>query len=284
MDMSKEYSALFQIAEGTVAHARRVMPLEIETDAVDQKYTPLLCIGHKVVKSTEAVILLCRQGYGEDAAVVTRSIVEAVINARLIEHLDIEEGVKKFAAYEVAVQWRHFLRLKKIDPEYAKEAFGPEDIQWLKTRFEGVKDWFLKDLQKEIDDPENISHHWHTKRKTNGKLEVKGIFEVATMLDSLEAQKEGVVKADFYKFLMRSAYGLGSDYVHSNAVAIEAYMSSEGTKIIFHSAPSDNVICEFLWSAVCGLVIFLEIWSRIEPQEKDDDLKALVHRLREVAD
>jgi hypothetical protein len=289
----KPISELFKLAEDTTAYARRVLPVELESDAVQTeqsiKYMYLLGFAHKVLKSTEAVILLCRSGYGEDAMIITRSIAEAVINAARIESLPPEEGAKRYAAYKIALQWRFYLRWKQLlidNPEPAERFFTPESATEHENQFKEFEDWFLIDRAKGRDDPGNISKNWLTSRsEETGKLKEEDIYEMARKLDGVEQHRQKLARCDEYRTLLRTEYEVGSNYAHSNPVAVESYFDdNEAGGVIFQSLPSKRFVWVRLWSAVDGLIHMLEIVNRVEPLENNEELPALRHRWCQVAE
>jgi hypothetical protein len=278
-------SDLLKLAEDTIGYARRVLPVRAEPSSASTeqsvKYLVLLSFAHKILKSTEAVTLLCQRGYGEDAIIITRSIVEAVINAGLIESLDPRwEALRRWSAYKIALQWRLYLRGKKFDP--AKKIFTPENVKKHKEQFEQVAKWFLIDPQKGINDPGNISRSWLTKRKRDGKLEEEDIYEMARKLDGIEQRRRKLAKCDDCKTLMQ-VYNFGSDYAHSNTLAVESYCrESEDGKLIFQSSPSQQLVWQSLWFAVDGLTQSLRIVNRVKSLGLEKDLEALYNRLYEL--
>jgi hypothetical protein len=283
-------SELFKLAEDTITYARRVLPVEVEVDQADPeqfaKYYTLLGFAHKVMKSTEAVALLCRNGYGEDAAILTRSIVEAVINTGRIESLPPEEGAKRWGDYMIALQWRLYLRWKKLDPEFAEQTFTQERVEKLRKQFEEVANWFLIDLNKGMDDPGNISKNWLTSRsEETGKLKEEDIYEMARKLNGIEQERQKLGKCDLYKTFLLTAYDRGSDHVHSNTLAVTGYsIKGENGEFIFQSLPNLKHVWESLWSAVQGLIWILEIVNKVEPLKDYEELISLYKRWCQVAE
>jgi hypothetical protein len=286
-------SDFFKLAEDTIAYARRILPVEIESDSVNPeqsvKYLILLGFAHKVLKSTEAVILLCRSGYGEDAMIITRSIADAVINAARIESLPPEEGAKRWGAYKIALQWRVYLRWKQLlidNPELAEQFFTPESVKKHENQFKEFEDWFLIDRAKGRDDPRNISKNWFTSRsEETGKLKEEDIYEMARKLDGIEQERQKLARCDEYRTLLRTEYELGSDYVHSNPVAVENYFhENEAGGVIFQSSPSKRFVRVRLWSAIDGLIHMLELANRVEPLKNPEELTVLRSRWRQVVE
>ncbi|MBI3952238.1 MAG: hypothetical protein HY314_17450 [Acidobacteria bacterium] len=287
----RPFSDLLKLAEDTIAYARRALPVEVEPDLAHAeqsgKYLVLLGFAHKMLKSTEAVTLLCRNGYGEDAAIVTRSIVEAVIHAGRIESLPPEEGAKRWGAYMIALQWRLYLRWKKLledDPEQLEQVFTPESVQKHKDEFtEELQDWFIIDRGTGLNDPGNISKTWLTRRTAEGKLKQEDIYEMARKLDGIEQQRRKLGKYDGYRTLVQTAYDFGSNYAHSNTLAVEKYsIKTEDGNFTFQSLPSKRYVSHSLWSTIGGLIQMLHIVNRVNPLEDGEELASLSKRWCQV--
>lgn len=284
--LPRPLSDLLKLSEDTIAYARRVLPGELEPDLTDQKrfakYFVLLCFTHKVLKSTEAVTLLCQNGYGEDATIITRSIAEATINAGMIEYLEPDKGARRWGAYKIALQWRMYLRWNNLDPELASVTFTPESVKDHRDQFNDVlEDWFLRDRSspEKKYDPGNIAKNWLTRRTETGRLGEEDIYEMARKLDGIEQQRLGLSKSDRYRTLLRTAYDLGSDYVHSNPLAVEGYATEcSGGKLALQSLPSERLVWTSLWSAVDGLIQMLDLVNRLKPLQGRDEIPILRKR------
>lgn len=61
----------------------------------------------KATKSYYAAKMLCEQGYGTDALIIERTLVELLISVKYILEEDSEERAKKFASYEWVLKYQN---------------------------------------------------------------------------------------------------------------------------------------------------------------------------------
>lgn len=81
----------------------------------------------KCLKSFSSVIILGRRGYGEDAMLVTRSMIEATVTAATLEETPgkADDFLKFYWIYE----YRLLQDLRELDTRYVEEVFSRERVQ-----------------------------------------------------------------------------------------------------------------------------------------------------------
>ena len=183
----------------------------------------LLGFAGKSLKTYRAIMLLCLHGYGEDASILLRSLMESAVHLSYIS-ADPENRSRLFAEYD------HILRKRFLD-DALRMGLIPEDR--------------VKEERREI-----LASYREVERNYPDKLSWSGksIKEMARESDLL--WHYGVV------------YRLSSDFVHASPSGIDHYLRQEGPLREVASGPGEAWINESLAAGSEMLLHVLFVYDR----------------------
>lgn len=196
----------------------------------------------KAIKTYYAIYTLSIQGYGGDALILLRSLLDIKINMKYIWYADLSIA-DRFFEYENYSKYNYIM--SKLDEE-------PN---------------FIKSYNKKLFDFDVISEaaKLFPKKYPKGNPNNWSGISIKGMIDSLpEKEKEEEEKA--YK----TVYRLTSAYVHSNVIALRAYLSKGS---IFNIAPDTGHIETAYTGAVLLLDKILSLWQQFMHVKLSPDLE-----------
>lgn len=170
----------------------------------------LYAIG-KSDKTLCAIALLCRNGMGEDALILSRSIFEISLLIEYIFKDPTDYRAKRYFSYDWVQRKKYYTYL--ITSPNAKKYLRAEDIQAVKE---------IKRDAAKAQRRYNYGSTWSDK--------------------SIRKMAEDVGLLDLYQ----TAYGIQCDLSHSNPRAMNDYFKDENGQLILDSGPSDNLVKESL--------------------------------------
>lgn len=191
----------------------------------DNAYAQLVSFfAGKACKTHEAVVILAERGYGQDAGILLRSLVNLVINAYWIAK-DPSARLERYMDYD----W--ILRLKSADVGRSAEALGrltPEMRAQMAALDEEIEKKAREAKQK----------HRYGQRGWSGK--------------SIRGMAEEVGFQNYYAY----AYRLLSDLEHSNSRSTTSYLEKASGAYRFNVGPGPEYVRVTLATAY-GLLIDL---------------------------
>lgn len=160
-----------------------------ETDAVKEI---IWFLTGKAAKSYNATKILCEQGYGTDALVIERTMIDLLIAIKFILEKDSRERATMFASYEWVLKQKawHFNRISLIKHDLSENE--------LKDHKESIKEEYEKACEK-------------YKHFSNWRMPWTGEPTAVT------AERLGL------KFYYEIVYSYVSDFVHSSPTSAKHY-------------------------------------------------------------
>jgi len=195
---------------------------------------PLIVYGlaRKCLKSFSSTIILGWRGYGEDAMLVARSMIEATVTAAFLE--ENPERAADYTDFFWIHEYRLWHELRDLDPEYAAELFPPARAEEAERRFKEVSPRFGIKAKP----PYRGTWHRSSLPKLIQSLRREEYFEL--------------------RHLYALAYRLGSDVTHASIIDLmkRVHVAPEG-HLEMDAGPSGRLVAQALSSAHATLLITL---------------------------
>jgi hypothetical protein len=187
----------------------------------------------KACKTHDAMVLLARNGFGEDAAILTRSLLNLVINARWINQAP-EERIPAYIKYEHVLIARLNRKIVEDPRLVGRDSLDP------RTEFKN-KQAGLDAEAREAEKRHGYNHHgW------SGKSIRDMAIELGMTID------------------YDSLYTLASDLEHSDVASVDDYMTlSPDGRVFVSGNPSENWVRESLFSAHLLLIAIAKLADNI---------------------
>lgn len=244
MQSGREIERIFQIginlAEKVVTNVKAVTASDVEEFVYKGAMFFFFC---KAYKSYQAIRVLWRKGFAEDACIIARTIFELSLQARYMNE-DPKPRARLFVEHDPVARYRYYLKLKRS----SDTTFVPA--------IEGRKQELLK-LQQ-----------CHDKLKAKYP-ESKGWWgqSIAWLAKHLGKNTET---------RYATIYWIQSNLVHSGAPSAKEYMRKvqDGLKINCYPAPSNEVMVP-LEATLCFLDIVGNTVESLTPDLRDEAHKAI---------
>jgi hypothetical protein len=186
----------------------------------------------KNYKTAKATLLLCKNGYSEDALILARANFEAMLWALYILR-DKETSQKKAKA---------FIKSDAFDKKKAMKQMLNLDED--NSEFKADLQMELNRAQKELDELIN---------------EDKEVYELAESISCKKANTFGLAEETNMLLLYRSFYSFSSLYAHSKVRSSIPFISESEHGIKFSTVPTEKGlrnalinVCHFLWYLMDG--------------------------------
>ena len=210
-----KYKALFDYNRELRAVVDTIMEKKFPMGA-DKDMFAAFCIG-KAYKTQAAILLLCQQGYGQDAAILVRSLIELLITLLYILKDPTDERIQRYFAYD----W--IMRKKMYN--YGKTK--PEILEILKERNQN-----LKQGDNPIEEVEKQAIAMQTKYNYKKDWSDKNMREMA----------EEVGRVDLYL----TVYRLQSQIMHTAPRVMNEYVVNDGKGITIEVGQNERWVEETL--------------------------------------
>jgi hypothetical protein len=158
----------------------------------------------KAIKTYYAIYTLSKEGYGGDALIIIRSMLDIKINMKYIWNSN-PSVANRFFDYEIYSQYKYINSRLEEDPNYIK--LNNKRLFDFDAVSKGAEQ-FIKKYAK------GKSHQWSGKTTK----------EMIELLPEEDKEEE--------KMVYKSLYRITSTFVHSNIIALKHYISSSGAFII----------------------------------------------------
>jgi len=195
--IEQKYKALFSYNRELRGVVDTIMDKEYPLGGDKEVFTAF-CVG-KAYKTHGALLLLCEQGYGQDAAILVRSLIDLLITLLYILEDSTNKRIQRYFAYD----W--ILRKKMFD--YGKTK--PEILKLLEARNANPKS--KDNTLKEIEEQAKLAQE---KYKYGRDWSDKNIREMAEFVD----------KKDLYLTI----YRLQSQLMHTAPRTMNEYIKDNG--------------------------------------------------------
>lgn len=176
------------------------------------------CLG-KAYKTHDAILSLCKQGLGQDAAMLVRSLVDLLITLLYILKDSTDKTMHRYIAHDWIIRKKMYARFKD-DPK-AKEAF---EERKLNPKPNDNSPEFVEEQAKLAQEKYKFGNNWSG----------KNIREMAV----------GVSREQMYDTVFR----LQSQLSHTNPRAVNEYVSEIDSEFVIEIGSSERWIDEALVS------------------------------------
>lgn len=228
-DWCPEWVKLNEQLAATLGGAMESTRVEIITSP--EKALVCLFLG-KAYKTHQAITKLARSGFGEDAAILARSLLNLVINALWI-HQNPSVRVSAYIDFDTVLRARLGRKIIQ-NPSLLGSQF--------QNRLSGIKS---TQPQLEAEEKKAITKHGYK----------RGVWSGKTIRDM--AEDVGHINA------YDSAYTLMSNLEHSNATSTDAYITEGPDGLTIGVAPGPNYVRESLATAHHLLLLIARLADRI---------------------
>ncbi|MDD2681137.1 MAG: DUF5677 domain-containing protein [Patescibacteria group bacterium] len=192
----------------------------------NEKEALLLYAIAKADKTLCAAALLCRNGMGEDASILCRSIFELSLTIEYIFSDQTNDLAKRYFRYDW-IQRKKMYGYMIRSGRFQKYLLSTESQQIIST---------INKEAKKVNKKYNYGNSWSD----------KSIYEMANSTGLLG--------------LYETAYRIQCNLSHSNPRSSNDYFKEEGGRLILNSGPSDNLVTETLVTVFgCYLHIVVKI-------------------------
>ncbi|HDP69994.1 MAG TPA: hypothetical protein ENN38_04195 [Actinobacteria bacterium] len=254
--LCKEHAKLFEHTHKLLKLANELSEIKFEPSTTFEKITILFFA--KSRKTYWAISTLAGRGFGEDAGILLRSLLENLIDLYWIS-IEPKERSKRFLDFASFTYREGF---KKLEEDKLHKHRGEQvSLQ--------IKEEVLRDCQK-IDARILKSFQKYRKWAPMGRR------EMAKEIDRTLTNYKKIHKDEFL-FLYDKAYWLLSNTAHLNPFALDDFIKPAGNKLILREQPSKRHIANWL---ILSFHIFLRIVDKINDvhkigaEEKIQDLES----------
>lgn len=195
----------------------------------------------KAIKTHSAILMLCINGYGEDASVLTRSLFEMLLDVKYILKENTEERLSRY--------WDHNWKIKELYLQALSKHFGNAGYDEAQVN---------EDEREKI-----IGEAARVKQKNNYKG--NGWSDK----NRREMAKDVGMLADY-----DITYKMMSGLTHTDSLGLDSYASLDknGNPFI-NMEPSDKYVNETLVSAFEYFFNLVDKWNELLELAMDDDIK-----------
>lgn len=174
-------------------------------------------------------MILSQQGFGPEAGILLRSLMEQVVNMAWIGKKNPDERAKLFVDYFHIAGKRHY-------DNYYKYGIFPNLTDAERELMESREE--IERTYKEVKDNYGDERYWAPKRVSSRAKDVSIDYDW-----------------DFY-------YWFFSFLAHSNAASQFEFVRREGTEDLFVVGPSDSMIQEVLHLSCKYLLLAFDMWNK----------------------
>lgn len=206
----------------------------------------------KAYKTHAAILVLCEKGYGEDGAVLSRTIFELAIYAPYICGDETGTNAQKFSDFDWVVRERKYndgmkneAMRKEFEKRVAADPKMKETLAEIVREATRVKTGYTKD---------------ELRRGWSGK--------------TIRTIAEEVGRGDLYQ----TVYALQSELTHSAVTTANEYISESGENLSMDIAPSDNWVERTLVITFDAFLGVVEVWNTTFTLGLDQKLEELKNR------
>lgn len=195
----------------------------------------------KVIKTIRAIILLSKNGYGEDASQLSRSIYEIYINMQYILQADTDDRTRLFLDFNLL---DYFDQLSNLKLEI-KEKIILEEYEKTLSHFK----------KEDIDEARKFR-----KQKINEYKQKKQVgFSKKNW--SLLTNKQVAIETENGK-LYKQIYWQISQISHPHPKGLENYFKNKEGRTFFNDSPTTNWVSESLVFTIDMFLRFLELLNK----------------------
>lgn len=195
-------------------------------------------------------LILCGKGFGPEASILLRSLMEATVNMRWITEQNPEKRAALYRGYADVARKRLY---DKYDKHGIFRKLTDAETESIESRQE------IEKLYEEVKDDYREERFWAPKNIRSRAQEVGADYDW-----------------EFY-------YWYFSFFVHSSAVCQFEHLRLAGTEAAFIIGPSRSMVQDVLQLSYKYMLMALNVWNAVFELGLDDLLLELVDRLKEVS-
>lgn len=203
----------------------------------------MLALG-KAYKSHAAILLLCESGYGEDAAILSRSLFELAITTVYISADESNARAQRYFDYDWVIRdemYNHLLSTDELKAELEKRTVGTDaKVEEVQRRAKEVRAGYTADELR--------------KRNWSGK--------------SIRDMAIDVGREDAYK----TAYRLQCSLAHSDITVADNYIKETGDQLMMDISPNENWVPSTLVATIDFFLGIVRAWNSVYAHGLDDRL------------
>ncbi len=229
------------------------IPVELDISAKSEIELFTKTVFGRACKNHYAIVLLCEQGYGEDALILTRTLLEIMITYAYITKADSEQRFARYKEFEKIIRKRgaNYINQKsELSSEFSKRT-GGELISTLKNLNE--------ECERLVDEyGDSFKYHWSGKK-------------IIELLKDIERE-------DLYE----TVYRLQCSHAHVDISGMTSVLSLRDGSVEIDIGASHNLV---LKSLVIAFDIFFHILNGISEDSGwnlGDDLKKIEQEFLQV--
>lgn len=198
----------------------------------------ILILLAKTLKTHRAIILLCEKGYGEDAAILNRTIFESMIEMLYIFNKNTEDRLGRYFNYSHILKQKYLKIIDKQSPDFITKQISPKERR--RIRKNGEK------TQKEY----AYNHKgWAGINRREMAIELK-------MTDSYDI-----------------FYPITSCFSHTDSEALNHYLVEQTDEININFGYSDKLVSETLFSTLEFFMTIAKKWNDVLKLNISDDIE-----------
>lgn len=220
-------------------------------DRNQRKVSLLIYSMAKGTKTHRAICLLCKKGFGQNAAMLGRSLFELLVNMGYIFNKDTEDRMNRYISKHFVISSKYSDDIQKAVKEGAKRVPNyPSENE-------------MKKLTDEAIELTTMSNEW------SGK-------PIGKMAEEIQLKKT-------YDLL----YRLISNIIHSTSSSFTDYFRFDTTNkngILIDAGPSDKWVAEALSVAFTSYFHLCELWNQKLDWGIKNELKELEERFFQIVE
>ena len=217
------FRAYFDINEKLLGVIDRILHSKVIKHENDPLKMTAIYFLTKAIKTNRAVWHLCTDGYGEDAAILIRSLFNLIINFYFILSQDTKNRAKRFIYHSVYAKYESYKIISKWP-----DVFNKLDLKSLNAG----------EIQKEAQEAQK-----QYKFEANKPWSNKSILRMSKDIDAHTSPKNNNMEKNY-----DVVYNYLSDFEHSNVMSANSYIKDDGVGWYPQINPTDNLITETLAS------------------------------------
>jgi len=252
-----QYRDYFDVNEKLLAVIDRILHSKVIKHENDPLKMTAIYFMTKAIKTNRAVWHLCADGYGEDSAILIRSLFNLIINFYFILSQDTENRAKRFIYHSVYAKHESYKIISKWS-----DVFSQLDL----------KAFDASEIQKEAEEAQK-----KYKFEANKPWSNKSILQMAKDIDAHTAPKNNNMEKNY-----DVVYNYLSDFEHSNVMSANSYIIDDGAGWYPQINPTDNLLPETLASDAGYLLMIFEKFCSVFKLDAEKDIKELCAELESM--
>lgn len=265
--MEEKYQEQLDAVQNVIDFASQLLSEKIadgEIRAENEYNLPLCLIYVRSLKTAQALHLCCREGYGEDASILLRTLIESLINFFYITAAPEKNGAL-YNRFALATRLEQHKRLRDHAPSARISEFD-----WILDETKTME--ALKEYNEKL---KQMDTHFDAKHQET--CDKRGWWSgKAPRQMAEELGKEFLWQYDFSHWLF-------SGFVHSNPTTYSSVAKQQVDRIVLSNRPDGKYVLEALLGCGEYLVNWIIRANDFFSTGKDDAIKGVIDRFYKAA-